>query len=302
MNDDPARCKMRFLQPAADTNNAGTQLMQIMSRTDAAAPRMRVPRARGGFTLIELAVALLIVTVLLGAILVPLTTQVVQRKISDTEKALEDAKEALLGFAVANGRLPCPASATSNGVESFAAGGSAADGNCSNFFDGFLPAVTLGLTPVNAEGYAVDGWGGTQNRIRYAVSNETVATVTNPFTKINGMRSATIASIAAASLLLVCGSGAGPPTTGPPPGCGGTVVKLTDKAPVVVWSTGANAATTGGASVDEAQNPNPNGGSADRFFVYRATSNVAGSEFDDIVTWIAVGTLASRMVAAGQLP
>lgn len=289
---------MRFLQSAADTNNAGTQLMRFMSRTNTVAAPARVPHTRRGFTLIELAVALLIVTVLLGAILVPVSTQVVQRKISDSQKALEDAKEALLGFAVANGRLPCPASATSNGVESFASGGSAADGNCSNFFDGFLPAVTLGLTPVDDAGYAVDGWGGTQNRIRYAVSNETVATVTNPFTKASGMRSATMASMATTNLLYVCGSG-----TGVVAGTScGTAVKLTDGAPVVVWSTGANAATTGGASVDEAQNPNPNGGSADKIFVYHTISNLAGSEFDDIVTWIAVGTLASRMVAAGQLP
>jgi len=272
--------------------------MQFMSRSDTVIAPARLPRTRGGFTLIELAVALVIITVLLSAILVPVTTQVVQRKINDTQKTLEDAKEALLGFAVASGRLPCPASSTSNGVESFAGGGSAADGNCSNFFDGFLPAVTLGLTPVDAAGYAVDGWGGTQNRIRYAVSNQTVATVTNPFTKVNGMRSATMASMSATPLLYVCGS-----ATGVVAGTScGTAVKLADNAPVIIWSNGANAATTGGAGVDEAQNPNSNGGSADKIFVSRSTSNVAGSEFDDIVTWIAVGSLSSRMVAAGQLP
>jgi prepilin-type N-terminal cleavage/methylation domain-containing protein len=126
-----------------------------------------------GFTLIELAVALFILMLLLGSIIVPLTTQVEQRKISDSRKVLDDARDALLGFAAANGRLPCPASAASNGAESFAAGGSAANGNCSNFFDGFLPAAALGLSPTDTQGYALDGWGLAQNRIRYAVSNQT---------------------------------------------------------------------------------------------------------------------------------
>ena len=65
---------------------------------------------------------------------------------------------------------------------------------------------------------------------------------------------------------------------------------------------------TGGTSVDERQNPHPNGaavppnGSADRIFVSRTTTNVPGSEFDDIVTWLSVGNLVSRMVLGGQLP
>ena len=41
----------------------------------------------------------------------------------------------------------------------------------------------------------------------------------------------------------------------------------------------------------EAQNPNPNGGSADRIFVSRGVSAAAGHEFDDILTWIPVPSL-----------
>jgi len=36
--------------------------------------------------------------------------------------------------------------------------------------------------------------------------------------------------------------------------------------------------------------------------VSRSRSDVAGSEFDDIVTWLSIGNLVSRMVLAGQLP
>ena len=60
------------------------------------------PLSSRGFTLIELAVSIFIIALVLGAILVPLATQVEQRQISETQKTLEDAKEALLGFALAN--------------------------------------------------------------------------------------------------------------------------------------------------------------------------------------------------------
>jgi len=250
-----------------------------------------------GFTLIELAVALFILMLLLGSIIVPLTTQVEQRKASDTRKALEEAREALLGFAAANGRLPCPASATSNGNESFAAGGSAANGNCSNFFDGFLPAAALGLAPTDSQGYALDGWGLTQNRIRYAVANQTVNGVTNPLTRSNGMSAAGLTALAAAQFLYVCNSGVG---VNAGANCG-TAVALSSNAMAVIYSVGANAAT-GGTSAHEAENPNPNGGSADRIFVSRDWSNAAGTEFDDLVTWIGTSPLFNRLIAAGQLP
>ena len=58
-----------------------------------------------GFTLIEMAVAVFIITLLLGSILVPLTTQVEQRQISDTQKALEEIKEALDRIRSSHGRL-----------------------------------------------------------------------------------------------------------------------------------------------------------------------------------------------------
>jgi prepilin-type N-terminal cleavage/methylation domain-containing protein len=255
--------------------------------------------AQDGFTLIELALTLAVMAILASAVLVPFVAQVAQRKTAATEKTLEQIKDALLGYATATGRLPCPALSTSNGVEAFAVGGDISNGNCASFI-GFLPAVTLGFTPVDAQGYAIDGWGTPQNRIRYAVSNQTVngpsGAVANPFTRSNGMRSATAAALAGTQLLFVCNSGTGV-VAGTNCGTAGT---LTDNAPIVVWSVGANAAT-GGTSVDEAQNPNPNGGSVDRLFVARTAGN-QGGDFDDIVNWIAVGNLVSRMVLGGQLP
>lgn len=261
----------------------------------------QIPR---GFTLVEIAIAIFIITILLGSILVPLSTQVENRNFDNTQRILDQAREALLGYAAAYGYFPCPASDTSNGQQATGAGHpgtGTCDGAVTGAFTwiGFLPAATLGFTPVNANGYAVDAWGLTQNRIRYAVSNWN----SNTLTKTSGMRTAGMSSIAGAALLYVCNSGTG---VNPATNCG-TATTLTSNAPVVIWSVGPNSATaTGGASVHEQQNPNPslNPQSPDRIFVSRtkAATGAAGGEFDDIVTWIGPPTLFNRLIAAGQLP
>ena len=273
---------------------------------------IRQARTRGaaGFTILELAIALAIMAVLAVGVLVPFVAQVTQRKISETERILEQARETLMGFAAATGRLPCPALPDSDGFEKFSTTsspvGSVTNGTCATFY-GFLPAATLGFTPIDQQGYAIDAWGTTQNRIRYAVSNQTISAVTNPFTKTNGMRDATPAGLAGSTLLVVCSSGTG--AVAATPACASLAATLTANAPAVIWSNGANAAT-GGASTDEAQNPhsNPNTGSfpqygtADRIFVSRSIGAGAAGEFYDIVTWLSVGNLVTRMVLAGQLP
>ncbi len=52
---------------------------------------------------------LMIVGLLLGGLIVPLSAQMDQRRATETQKTLEEIKEALTGYAVINGQLPCPA-------------------------------------------------------------------------------------------------------------------------------------------------------------------------------------------------
>lgn len=246
------------------------------------------PVLQQGFSLIELAIVLLIVTLLLGGLLVPLTAQIDQQKTRETQKTLADIKEALIGFALVNGRLPCPASATSNGQESPVGGG-----NCTNFYNGFVPAATLGMTPISAQGLLLDGW---NNPLRYAVSNEAIGTSSYALTSSNGMKSATINSLSNPSktLLYVCGSASGIVAN---TSCG-TAVSLTNTAPALVYSLGKNGSIVG-AGLDEAANANN-----DKIFVSheQTAASAANGEFDDMLSWLSTGILINRMVTAGQLP
>jgi type II secretory pathway pseudopilin PulG len=237
-----------------------------------------------GFTLVEIAIVLMIVALFIGALLVPLSAQVTQRRTDETVRALNDISEALIGYAAANGRLPCPASMTSLGQESFAPGKNATDGTCSKPFDGFVPAVDLGIRPTDPEGFAVDGWG---IRIRYAVTTDH----NSAFTRINGMKDEKIEDLDPE--LRVCVSATGVTTTS----CGTSTV-LANKAPVVLLSLGANG-VSGIHGADEGANLDGNA-----VFVYHTPAPVgaAGGEFDDLVTWLSPNILYSRMIAAGRLP
>ena len=273
-------------------------------------------RNHSGFTLAELSIVLVIVALLISGMLVPLSAQKDIQSVNETQKKLFEAKEALLGFVAANGRLPCPASSTSNGVESFCTNeiGDICEtivvpptlprpdhGRCSNPYDGLLPSVTLGLSEVDANGYLTDGWGfSTSSRIRYAVysSLNTIAgkvgSVVHPFTAKDGIRSATMSSISDRTpLLSVCSAASGVGTTT----CS-LATKLTDSAAAVIFSLGKNA-STGGSGDDEAENTD-----GDSVFVShtQTAAGSAGGEFDDAITWLSPNILFNRMIVAEILP
>ncbi|MBI1966244.1 MAG: prepilin-type N-terminal cleavage/methylation domain-containing protein [Betaproteobacteria bacterium] len=243
--------------------------------------------AERGFTLIEMAIAIFIIGLLLGGILVPLTTQVEQRQIRDTQKVLEEIKEALVGFAIVNGRLPCPdktaGAATglndtpNDGVEDF----NPLTGICStiginNTSYGNVPWATLGVAPT-------DAWG---NRFRYSVTDNYA----------RRPPASGLLTLSTAGVIRVYTDASF--TTG-----------LTLVSPAVILSHGrngwgainslTNVANAAPASLDELENTDD-----DDRFVSRPPSGLgaAAGEFDDIVTWLSRSTLMNRMVAAGKLP
>ena len=251
------------------------------------------PRQGHGFTLIEMAIVLIILTLVVGGALMPLNAQIEQRRRTETQKMLEEIKEALIGFAVANGRLPCPAIAASNGMEDPA---DAAGGNACTNPNGFVPAVTLGIMPIDDHGFAIDGWG---SRIRYAVTqaNSNAATTSDGIKNAVAISSGiTYTGMSAFSPdLHVCASSTGVTTTD----CGTTAGNtLTASAPALIYSLGPNW-STGGTGNDEAENLD-----ADVVFVSHVPSPATSpnGEFDDMLVWISPNILFNRMVAAGRLP
>lgn len=230
-----------------------------------------------GFSLIEMAFVLVIITLLLGGLLVPFTTQVEQRRIAETNKAMEEIKEALLGYAVANGRLPCPAADAINGI---------AQANCpltppDVSVTGFLPWATLGIA-------RSDAWG---RLYRYAVT----ANFATPFTldtdaKIDLQTRASdgsLTTLASSAVAVVISHGKN--------GYGGKYEGgVNDVAPVPAPNT------------DEMTNASGTHGFVARPLVPPSSPcGAAGQplcEFDDLVVWLSPNVLFNRMVAAGKLP
>ena len=245
-------------------------------------------RARG-FTLTELAVVFAIVSLLLAAGLFTLSAQTDQRNFDETRRRLEAARDLLLGFAIANGRLPCPATAASGGAEAIST-----PPNCDASYGGFLPARAIGFQVVDAAGFAVDAWG---NRIRYAVASTAptcaVAPTTPHFTNAANLRQNGITC--QPNDLVVCQSASGITATS----CG-AAAPVTNQTTLValVLAPGKNGAL-GTAGIDEAANTN-----GDRVFVWHTPTPVgaANGEFDDQVAWITVGELYGKLIAASLLP
>ena len=249
-----------------------------------------------GFTLIEVMVVIVILTILASGLAVPLAAQLQMRRAAETERTLDAAREALLGFAAAHGRLPCPASEAGGGEESFAPGGDATNGNCSNFYDGLLPGAALGLSPLDARGYVRDAWASPRNRVRYAVfgGGAAVNGVVNPLTREGGMRLATMPALGGAShFIFICSTAAAASGAN----CGPAANQLTRRAAFVLVSLGANAPAVPAPGGDEARNL-----SGTPVFVQREASIASGNEFDDIVAWTPVHLVINRLLSAGLLP
>ncbi|NQW81398.1 MAG: prepilin-type N-terminal cleavage/methylation domain-containing protein [Polaromonas sp.] len=262
-----------------------------------------------GFTLIEMAMVLVIVGLMMGGIMGALGPQLDNKKVRDTQERIKQASEAIMAFAIANRRLPCPASAASNGDEQF----TGVQGACSNFNNGFVPARTLGLGERGPSGVMQDGWG---FGIRYAVtqvtytgsgnpavSNINCSTPCYPFTQPDGIKNAYYLNGVpgvqplTANLLQVCASSDGAAATTAVT-CGAPTNLVVQPA-FVVWSTARNGSELpGGSGPDEAVNLNGNS-------VYvthsRTETGATNGAFDDILQWQTVAAVFQNMTNIGIL-
>jgi len=267
----------------------------------------RVSHRPSGFTLIELAMVLFIVSLLIGGMLMPLSAQNEIRGRQETDKALANIREALIGFAVVNGRLPCPAPATlaalavgvgleattaaagttnttgpcgctaaNSGIAS--AGGTACDDDTPGGVSGVLPWATLGVPET-------DAWG---NRYTYRVTTRfgRLASAQTDFGACIPTTNPTAAAFA------LCSAGDMSVLTA----IAGT--SIASSVPAIVVSHGRNTlgayltsgAQIAGAAGDELENAN-----GDLNFV-------SSGRIDDQLAWIPTSILMGRMLAAGKLP
>ncbi|PKO25843.1 MAG: prepilin-type cleavage/methylation domain-containing protein [Betaproteobacteria bacterium HGW-Betaproteobacteria-8] len=256
--------------------------------------------ASKGFSLVELAVVLVILGFVIGALMLPLQAQRENTFRLQTENQLETARKALIGFAQTKERLPCPATANGTGVFPDDSGVSNEDVNevCAQQW-GFLPAATLGIQPTDSAGFAIDGWG---NRIFYAVTQAITpgGAATADFTTTGEMANVGIASLAPD--LRVCRSGL--PATGITTTTCSALPEnnyLINNAVAVIYSTGATA-TLGAGGEDENENLNADAG-VDTVFVSRGISGqtAPGGEFDHMVVWVSPYVLYNAMIQVGQL-
>ncbi len=104
-----------------------------------------------GFTLIEMAVVMVIVGIVISIMVTVLPSLIQTAKIKEARAILEKTDHALQGFAISNNRLPF-ADNDGDGLED------------DNHFTGDLPYITIGLSSGD------DAWG---NPIRYGVYGET---------------------------------------------------------------------------------------------------------------------------------
>ncbi len=243
---------------------------------------------KNGFTLIELAIVLFIVGLLLAGILTPMATSVEQSRRSTLDEQYNEIEETLIGFAIVNGRLPCPdcplgaiAAACSaggnvinDGIEDQSNGGvgnGCAVGVTTNA-EGNLPWVTLGVG-------GTDPWG---NTLRYQVDEAfadiDVETGCDPATANVSFSICTTATITIQDTGDTCGT---------------AISNVASNVPAVIYSQGNETAT----SCNELENTD-----GDIRFVDMDYNLTAATYYDDMIHWLSPFVLKSRMVKAEVLP
>jgi prepilin-type N-terminal cleavage/methylation domain-containing protein len=264
---------------------------------------MFITNKNNGFSLIELAMVLFILSLMMSSFLTPLATSLEQRDREKTNELLEEVRESLIGYALVNGHLPCPDcsdNTTNNcGIVETALGATKINDGIEDGVDTGVPAAsndrsnagfldcgtTVGNLPwVTLDVAENDAWG---NHFIYRVTDDFAdntdgtADCTNPAVGISfcldSAKDDADISIFDDSTLANA---------------------ITNNVPAVVFSIGNNSdVLLANLSADETENQNGNAS-----FVSRDYISTTGAEFDDMLMWISPPILMYQMVRAERLP
>lgn len=246
-------------------------------------------KAQVGFTLLELAMVLFIITLILGAVLTPLSTRMEAEERSKTTEQLKEIRNSLVCYALVNGHLPCPDCANSSGncnsaalsvndgIEDGVDSGVGISPRADNFDscatpEGNLPWATLGVDQY-------DAW---ENRFVYRVTDEFA----------NDDPDSCTTTPAAGVSFHMCSTG----NLNIQDGAGNSVAS---GIAAIIISYGKNVDELGNpSSSSEIENQNNN-----NIFVQKEYTTSSGNDqFDDLLIWIPANTLIYRMVQAERLP
>ena len=245
-------------------------------------------RSNYGFSLIELAIVMFIVSIILGGLLTPLSSRLESENRKQTDTMLKEIRESLIGYAIINGHLPCPDCSddttgncsaagikANDGIEDGVDSGTGVSPRAGNTFDscavdeGNLPWATLGV-PED------DAW---SNRFHYRVTDSFADDTANCSTSTSGIS--------------FCLDSSGDINIDDEDGS-----SVAQNVPAVVISYGDNYKDVGNPSSNsEKENQDD-----DTTFVqedYRASGT---KEFDDQLIWVSPDNLMYKMITAERLP
>lgn len=231
--------------------------------------------SRRGFTLIELSILIIVLTVIITGLVSVTTSKISNEKVRAGSTSFTTIYQALGKFLLTNRRLPCPASLIQSEISSSSYATEISATNCvaagvytstvnSNLVYGMVPAVTLGL-PIKA---AEDAYG---SKIIYVVDKRLTTTSADSF-ELNVGNSSLISITGGASLsnaLFVLIS-RGPNKSG---------AFIANSTALPIASSDSNELSNDASSITENTPPTASTSTFDSTFVQSASS----TNFDDII-------------------
>jgi len=227
-----------------------------------------------GISLIEMAITLIIVSLLLGSLLSPLPTQIEAAHLKHTQSQLETIKQALLGYVVLNGFLPCP------DVDRDGIGDRETAQQCVyEYQEGWLPWLELGVAQYDTWGrlfrYRVDSNFNNQQGITHPITTfDQLTLITTDYSTPYQLKTQLLNTTQPDSNIIA-----------------------------IIFSCGQNGRPDGNNDRDGLINNNrlcDNPG-APTHHIYTQQS-YRRQQFDDVVTWVPKTILTSQLVASHHWP